>query len=121
MREFHPGDYEFRYGLVGVRIGGTTSTNRAGINGLQHNTDVKDVRDRGEATGLATSATWTNVSYNKTFKNAPTINVMQIGGATPATPEVFNITNTGFDVRLRDMASPSTFVTGDISWTAEGF
>lgn len=121
LREFHPGDYEYRYGLVGVRVEGSTNTQRAGVTTLVQNVDVKDVLDSGTKTGITAGSGGSTVSYNKTFKVAPYPVAVWIGGGNPAIVEVFNLTTTGFDVRLRDASSPGSYITGDISWSVKGY
>lgn len=121
MRELHPGDYEYEDGLVGVRVYGASSENRAGLSSMQHNVDIKDVRESGEVTGVTADSGGSPVTFTKVFKTVPIITYGWTGGATPAVPEIFDITTTGFSIRLRDINTPTSYVTGNVNWAAEGY
>lgn len=119
FKEFFAGDYKFKKALIGVRVSGPPTGGSIGISELKHVIDVPDVRDRGSHS-ITTSAAET-ISFTKSFRAAPEVSVTWKGGTNPATPEVFDVTTTNFKVRLRDLNSPSSFVDGTISWTAEGY
>lgn len=124
FRQFHPGDYDYQEGMIGVRITGAQYEGQVGISGLQLNVDIPDITDRGTATVTAGDVSGSSgqhtVTFNKTFSAAPEVYPVWIAGSTAAVPEIISVTATQFVFILRESSSPSTVVEGTISWAALG-
>lgn len=117
FQTFYPADYDFQVGIAGVRVTGAINSGRAGIASLQHNVDVKDVVERGEAT-IAASGT-TQVLFTKTFTQAPEVVVAFKSGATLGIPRVISITTTYVEIELYDTSNVQ--ITGDVTYAAVGY
>lgn len=120
FQNFYPGDYEYQHAMVGVRVRTTDVNNQAGILGLKLNIDVPDVTDRGSAEVGPTDTAGKTVSFSKQFTIPPEVNVVFAGGATAAVAEITSVTTTDFTFILRNVSSPATLVTGEVTWAAIG-
>lgn len=120
FQNFYPGDYQYQEAMVGVRVRATDVNNQAGILGLKLNIDVPDVTDRGSAEVGPTETAGKTVAFSKQFTIPPEVNVVFAGGTTAAVAEITSVTTTDFTFILRNVSSPATLVTGEVTWAAIG-
>lgn len=117
----YPGDYVYAESLVGVQVAGSTTSGQGGIIGLTLNVDVPDVDDKGEVTVTDTGDLPLTVPFNKTYTVAPQVTTQTIAGATAFYVDISNVTTSGFDVTLKELASPATLTTGTFKWQSKGY
>jgi hypothetical protein len=116
FKQYLPGDYKFQKALINIALIPTDGASQTlSLQSARTTVDVPDVTDRGSQTLTTAGAT---ISYARTFYIPPEIRIQQTSGAGPAIAMVSNVTTTSFFVRLFDAASPSTPVSGSISWSA---
>jgi len=120
FQNFYPGDYEYEEAMVGVRVRTADTSNQVGILGLTLNIDVPDVNDRGSAEVLIGDIAGKTVTFAKQFTIPPEVTVVFAGGATAAVAEITGVTTANFTFILRDVSSPATLVTGEVTWAALG-
>lgn len=112
---FYPGDYAYQKAIVGVVVTAPVSAGVPALDRLVLNVDVQDIIDSGVEVIDAEVA---HVTFNKAFNVIPDVTATQVAGASLATVNVSNITETGFDIELRDASN--ALVAGTITWTARG-
>lgn len=118
FQEFIVGEYEYDQAIFRTTISSLNHSVNTAINKLDIHVDIPDTVDRGTAVLFAEN---TFVSFNKTYYTKPEVNVNINGGISGEVriPHVTEITLTGFYVELRDLTN--SLVSGQISWTSNGY
>lgn len=114
-----PGDYNFQRAWVWQRLAAPIGVGQnIYLTESALHVDVPDILDGGEA---AVGAMETVINFNQAFHAAPKVQAVVIGASSPAIVDIVSKSATSFSVKLRDAASPSTLVAGDIDWAARGY
>lgn len=112
---FVPGELEYKKALISLVINGPLTTGRPKITNWQLTVDVPDQTDSGTC---AIPAANTFVPFSRRFFAPPEVFV-QLRGGSSGTPNITNITDTGFYLEIDDVAGQP--IAGDIVWSADGY
>ena len=121
--EFKVGEYDYQEALVKIKTSCAVEQAKPSINNLIMHVDIPDTDDRGTATiGDDELSAPKKVYFNQPYYNPPEVNVVLRTGNTGSgliTPFVVSITNTYFEVEIRNQSMDR--VKGTISWVSKGY
>ncbi len=119
--EFFPfmaGEHGFKEALFKTVLTAAATETRPLLTDMLIAVDVPDVIEQGDATVPVAGR---RVLYEKDFYRTPHLRVLFRSGPTLATPEISQETEDGYTVKLNSITNPGTYVSGIVSWAAEGY
>lgn len=114
---FLAGEHVFKEAVFKTTLAAAASLSRPLLTDVKIAVDVPDVTDQGVA---SVAVSGTRVVFNKNFFKTPIVKGTVAAGTVLALPRI-DADPTGFNVKLESVASPGTFVTGVLNWSAEGY
>lgn len=112
---FVPGELEYQKALIALNLKGPLTAGRPRVTDWQLTVDVPDQTDSGTC---AIPAANTFVPFHRRFYAPPQV-MVQLRGGSGGTPDITQITDTGFYVQIND--TNGNFLAGDIIWSADGY
>lgn len=116
-KTWQAGDYKCRYFQLKFTLSRSDTSKIIQCSVFNYYADLPDVDDKGTAT-ISVAASGVSVTFNKTFHEAPSVNVDIISGSGVVHKFTVAPTTTGFTVKLYDLSAVAQ--TGDIRWHAHG-